>query len=135
MYTLLPSLGQHEAEWDDCALPVLLPPPPPRRKEAMAVLTGLSVLAGAGPVYFLINADLQARGFAASLAMSALAGALVSIAGERAGSPAVLQGLCCELQPLSAVGCCCVKRWHYLLGNCTAERKRKCVSVCVSVCV
>jgi hypothetical protein len=47
----------------------------------MAVLTGLSVLAGVGPVYFLVNADLQAAGYGVALLMSALAGFLVSIAG------------------------------------------------------
>jgi hypothetical protein len=47
----------------------------------MAVLTGLSVLAGVGPVYFLVNADLQTAGYGVALLMSALAGGLVSIAG------------------------------------------------------
>jgi hypothetical protein len=47
----------------------------------MAILTGLSVLAGVGPMYFLINADLQAAGYGTALLMSALAGFLVSIAG------------------------------------------------------
>uniref|UniRef100_A0A383W382 Major facilitator superfamily (MFS) profile domain-containing protein n=1 Tax=Tetradesmus obliquus TaxID=3088 RepID=A0A383W382_TETOB len=51
------------------------------RKEAMAVLTGVSVLAGVGPVYFLVNADLMAAGYASALLMSALAGFLVSMAG------------------------------------------------------
>lgn len=47
----------------------------------MAVLTGLSVLAGVGPVMFLINADIKATGLGAALFMSALAGCLASIAG------------------------------------------------------
>lgn len=50
----------------------------------MAVLTGVSVLAGVAPVLFLINADIQATGLPAALAMSALAGALSSVAGEGA---------------------------------------------------
>eukprot|EP00879_Flechtneria_rotunda_P006260 GHRR01006579.1.p1 GENE.GHRR01006579.1~~GHRR01006579.1.p1 ORF type:complete len:583 (+),score=156.80 GHRR01006579.1:972-2720(+) len=51
------------------------------RKESMAVLTGASVLAGVGPMLALVNADLQAIGFGATLVLSALAGVLVSIAG------------------------------------------------------
>jgi len=47
----------------------------------MAVLTGVSVLAGAAPLLFIINADIQAAGLGAALVMSALAGFLVSIAG------------------------------------------------------
>jgi hypothetical protein len=48
----------------------------------MAVLTGLSVLLGVGPVLYLINADIQAAGLGPALLMSALAGFLASIAGE-----------------------------------------------------
>eukprot|EP00878_Enallax_costatus_P042572 GHUV01049974.1.p2 GENE.GHUV01049974.1~~GHUV01049974.1.p2 ORF type:complete len:112 (-),score=21.44 GHUV01049974.1:395-730(-) len=44
----------------------------------MALLTGVSVLAGTAPVWAIINADL---GFGGCLAMSALAGFLASIAG------------------------------------------------------
>eukprot|EP00775_Hariotina_reticulata_P010190 gene10190-10350_t len=51
------------------------------RKESMAILTGLSVLGGIGPVFFLVNAPLQSMSLAVSLAMAALAGVLVSIAG------------------------------------------------------
>lgn len=49
------------------------------------MLTGVSVLAGVGPVYFLVNADLMAAGYASALLMSALAGFLVSMAGEPGG--------------------------------------------------
>jgi hypothetical protein len=48
----------------------------------MALLTGVSVLAGVAPVLYLINADIQQTGLPAALAMSALAGALASVAGE-----------------------------------------------------
>lgn len=56
-----------------------------RRRPAMAMLTGVSVLAGVAPVLFLINADIQQTGLPAALAMSALAGALASVAGEGGG--------------------------------------------------
>lgn len=49
-----------------------------RRKESMAVLTGLSVLAGSAPVWAIINADVS---FGVCLVLSALAGFFVSIAG------------------------------------------------------
>jgi hypothetical protein len=52
-----------------------------RRQPTMAVLAGLSVLAGVGPVMFLINADIKTRGLGAALVMAALAGFLASIAG------------------------------------------------------
>lgn len=45
----------------------------------MAILAGVSVLAGTAPVWAIINADLS---FGACLALSALAGFLVSIAGN-----------------------------------------------------
>lgn len=48
----------------------------------MPVLTGVSVLLGAGPVWAIINADVS---FGVILVLSALAGFLVSIAGERCG--------------------------------------------------
>jgi hypothetical protein len=47
----------------------------------MALLIGLSVVAGAAPVLLLINADLQAMGLPATLATAAAAGALASVAG------------------------------------------------------
>ena len=47
----------------------------------MAVLAGTSVLLGTGPVWYVINADLQAAGLGAVLVMAALAGFLVSIPG------------------------------------------------------
>lgn len=49
----------------------------------MAVLTGVSVLVGAAPVLWLINADIQQTGLGTALFMSALAGCFASIAGER----------------------------------------------------
>ncbi|KAF6255108.1 major facilitator superfamily domain-containing protein [Scenedesmus sp. NREL 46B-D3] len=50
------------------------------RKESMAVLTGLSVLAGVGPVYFLVNADLQLPA-TASGAFAGATSSLLSITG------------------------------------------------------
>lgn len=47
----------------------------------MAVLTGVSVIAGAAPILFLINADIQAMGLVPALLMAALAGFLSSIPG------------------------------------------------------
>lgn len=77
----------------------------------MAVLTGLSVLAGVGPVMFLINADIKARGLGAALVMAALAGFLASIAGVLAvlllfqtGSLMAWEGsptLCCRITCVS----------------------------------
>jgi hypothetical protein len=51
-----------------------------RRKEWMPVLAGLCVMAGIGPLYFLVNADLQVAGLGAAMAMSALAGIVSSVA-------------------------------------------------------
>ncbi|KAI8473562.1 MAG: major facilitator superfamily domain-containing protein, partial [Monoraphidium minutum] len=50
------------------------------RKEWMVVLSAVCIMAGVGPVYFLINADLKAAGLPATLAMAALAGIVVSVA-------------------------------------------------------
>jgi hypothetical protein len=50
------------------------------RKEAMPVMAGACIMLGVAPVYYLINVDLQAAGVPATLAMAALAGAVVSVA-------------------------------------------------------
>lgn len=50
------------------------------RKEYMPVLCGICALAVPGPLYYIINADLQAAGLGATLAMAALAGLLAAIA-------------------------------------------------------
>lgn len=45
-----------------------------RRKQYMAVLMGISVIAGIAPVYWMINADMLEAGMAASVFMSIFAG-------------------------------------------------------------
>ncbi|GLI68460.1 hypothetical protein VaNZ11_012882, partial [Volvox africanus] len=52
-----------------------------KRKEYQALLAGGSVLAGIGPLYALINADLQHIGLAATCFLAALGGAVASVAG------------------------------------------------------
>lgn len=63
----------------------------------MAVLTGVSVVIGAAPVLWLINADMQEAGFGVALFMAALAGCFASIAGNNT---------CLEK------GCCCMASRH-----------------------
>lgn len=45
------------------------------------MLSGASALAGIGPVYYLVNANLQAAGLGVTLFMALLAGLTVSLAG------------------------------------------------------
>ncbi|GIL90022.1 hypothetical protein Vretimale_18101 [Volvox reticuliferus] len=52
-----------------------------KRKEYQALLAGGSVLAGIGPLYAIINADLQRIGLAATCFLAALGGAVASVAG------------------------------------------------------
>ncbi|EFJ46143.1 hypothetical protein VOLCADRAFT_93591 [Volvox carteri f. nagariensis] len=52
-----------------------------KRKEYQALLAGGCVLAGIGPLYALINSDLQRMGLAASCFVAALGGAVASVAG------------------------------------------------------
>ncbi|KAG2422826.1 hypothetical protein HXX76_015768 [Chlamydomonas incerta] len=52
-----------------------------KRKEYQALLAGGCVLLGIAPLYVLINADLQAMGLGATCVLSAIGGAVASVAG------------------------------------------------------
>lgn len=84
----------------------------------MAVLTGVSVLAGAAPVLFLINADIQATGLGAALVMSTLAGFLVSIAGGAIQHGGGAEGVCLQAaahsRSLPFEGLCSEQQWGTL---------------------